>query len=450
MSIVPYPWPRSAYGVDDDGGVLRVIQATRLGKRTRFTSVPVPPLASSHPAYPVAACLLQRESFTKWLTTPLPSRRQALAVFRSLLDIQLPFPVEECETAVIAVRSTPSGSGTRGLLAGARHTDIARRVETLAARDLDPAILDPEGLALWTRSLEEIPRSVPEADRVVLYAGTDRSTLVLGQGGEYLMAHAMREANEETIARLIKSASPALSAGSDWILCGPRAGDLPIRSLHAALAARFGGTALVAEAPAMFLARALAARAVAAPEGLCNLRSGPFTQPDVARRAARRPLVRLAMLMAAGIALCLTSLIWTLATRSHLHALQQSLSQNAARLAGTRSLPQGQDTLTLRRILDQREHDLEPMLAAADAPLPTLLGLILESASRSQVTLETVTLTLAGGTIQGHAAQAPGVETFARRLQEAGWTTTLDRKENPPGETGLAFVMGLGRRHDGT
>ncbi|MEI6517016.1 MAG: hypothetical protein WCO77_13680, partial [bacterium] len=76
----------TAFGIAENGETLLVVKATRRGRSLSFTRAAPTEIATSLSA----ACLFQRESFTRWLTAPIASSRKAETVFHSLLDIQLP------------------------------------------------------------------------------------------------------------------------------------------------------------------------------------------------------------------------------------------------------------------------------------------------------------------------------------------------------------------------
>ncbi|MCX6997673.1 MAG: hypothetical protein NTV49_11445 [Kiritimatiellaeota bacterium] len=96
----------------------------------------------------------------------------------SLLDVQLPFPLETCLYQFPVVRADAAGR-IRALAVAARRTEIAAQLDRCRALDLDPVVLDHEGLALWTQSLVEIPLA-PPALRVVAYLGAFRTALAVG------------------------------------------------------------------------------------------------------------------------------------------------------------------------------------------------------------------------------------------------------------------------------
>lgn len=446
----PETGARTAYGIDENAGSPIVVKALGRGIRLRFIPGRLEEAKVPPPGAITAACMFQKESFTRWLTAPIASARKAGTVFHSLLDIQLPFSVEECEVALLAMTPTPDRAGTRGLMAGARGSDIAKRLETLAAAGLDPQVLDQEGIALWTQSIAELPPTHDDTARVVIYAGLDRCTLSLGLGREFMAAQAMRQVDADTIQRLLKSVFQEMPPRTEWVWTGPGSADEEtVRTGHAILSARWRGTLVIARDPRAFLARALAARALTAGPARCNLRTGPFLHPMLAKRQARRPYHLAATCLAAGLALCLVNLGWSLASQHRLTAGQQAIRQLAVQISGSpRGLPPGQEHLAVKRIMEARQRDMEPFLAAVDEPLPGTLAGILALAHEEGVSIETLTLGRQSGVLHGFAPKYAQGEALAGRLEAGGWTTTIERKEQAPAEERVAFVIGMGQPHE--
>ena len=134
------------------------------------------------------------QSFTRWLQTPLTSSAKARKVLPSLLDIQLPFPLETCLYRFPCFRRTPAGIDA--LAVAAPRQNIAQRLEAFRARGLDPVVLDHEGLALWAQSNQELPLE-RNTLRIVAYLGADRTVLVTGRDGDLVGAHSLRQGANE-------------------------------------------------------------------------------------------------------------------------------------------------------------------------------------------------------------------------------------------------------------
>jgi hypothetical protein len=449
-STTPTDWARTAYGIDENGGHPILVKAVRRGRSLSFSKADAEEASRPASRTVLAACLFQRESFTRWLTAPIASSRKAATVFHSLLDVQLPFSVEDCEVALLETMPTDDHTGTRGLVAGARREDIEKKLAGLAQAGMDPHLLDQESIALWYQGLSEYPPtrgdSVP---RVVVYLGSDRITLVVGQAALFMGAHSLRQPEVESIHRFLKSHFPTAPATTRFFWTGPGAVLNEVESLYASLAVRWPGSSKIVREPETFLARALAGRALTPFLTSCNLRSGRHLHPELARRQERQPTLWGRACLAAGLLLCLVNGVWLAATQHRITETQAALKALAVEVTGTpRGLPAGQEVLAARRAMEQKTQTLEPFLVAVDTPLRDTLKTILSLATGEGLTLETLTLSRKNGVIHGLAQKFEQGETLAQGLNGAGWTTSLERKVQPQGEERLAFVIGMERRRE--
>lgn len=446
----PTSWARTAYGLDGNGDAPICIKAVRRGRSVVFSPATPAEATTSAPRTVLAACLYHRESFTRWLTAPIASPRKAETVFHSLLDVQLPFSVEDCEVALLATRPTPDGTGTRGLVAGARHEEIERKLAGLAALGLDPHVLDQESIALWQQGLSDTPPvRGDKTARIVVYLGPDRVTVVAGQAVEFIGAHSMRQSDGESIHRFLKSQFPETPPATLWLWTGPGATPDAVAGLHAILAGRWPGATRIVNEPETFLARALAARALSSGRTGCNLRTGRLIHPDLARRQERQPLLQAGACLAAGLLLCAVNIAWLAGIQHRISTTQADLPRLAAAVTGTSNgLKPGQEAIVARRTMEQQAREMEPFLAAVDHPLRATLAAILTQAGTEGLGIEMLTLTRKNGVIHGLAPNLEKAVRLSQGVGGAGWTATIERKEPPPGEERVAFVIGMERTRE--
>ncbi|MBI2437401.1 MAG: hypothetical protein HYV36_01105 [Lentisphaerae bacterium] len=157
-------------------------------------------------------CLAVQDSLTLWLDSSLTSLTKARKVLPTLLDVQLPFPLEECIYQFVEFRRTPEGT-VSALVCAARREAIQACLARYQAQvyhalgvGLDPMLLDHEGLALWTQSLVEWPAVAPSTSlramvggpaepsqhRALICLESDHLTLVMGSGTRYSQAHSLQ------------------------------------------------------------------------------------------------------------------------------------------------------------------------------------------------------------------------------------------------------------------
>ncbi|MEI6563848.1 MAG: hypothetical protein WCO42_06025 [bacterium] len=447
------PWAKTAFGIDqtEDGYV--IVKASRSGRGLVFTNIEPTALALATPSPQsvIVGCMLQRESFTRWVVASIASARKAESVFPSLLDIQLPFSVEDCEVALVETRPTSDRTGTRGWVVGARAVDVEKRLSTFASLGEEPHLLDQEGIALWTQSLEEVPPVTGGAElRIVVYQSSERVTLALGRNNEFMGAHTMRQLDEDQVHRILKSYFTTPPPATQWLITGPGAtlagdGISPLGSL----AKRWPGTQKITREPNTFLARALAARALTPGVARCNLRTGRFLHATLAQRQAKRPFQWAAACLFAGLLLCAVNLAWLVMVTHRATDTQRALRALAIEITGSPlGIPAGQEVLTARRAIESQTKNMEPFLSATDTPLPKTLKTVLAVAHEEGLSLETMVLGRKNLVIHGTTPTWAQAEKASRRLNDNGWIATLERKDSPPGEERVAFVIGLGRSHE--
>ncbi|MDD4871699.1 MAG: hypothetical protein PHR77_14165, partial [Kiritimatiellae bacterium] len=298
-------WIGSCYGIDLQAGQPVVVRAERTRGHVNCFPVSVNDSSfvnglQSGKAVAVGA-LTASESFSCWLEAPFLSFRKALKVLPTLLDVQLPFALEDCiydfvetkqkqltgKTDIIGKELLPvEGGVTRALAVAARMEDIQKKIELFKTFGIDPVVLDQEGLALWTQSLLEVPvvTGTENTPRIVVYLGIERSTMAIGRGGELISAHSLGPNNIAQISRLLKAQLKQGHGRKDadvrWMWTGPGVGDAALfGKLQESLRSEWPGTSIVHDKPETFLARAVATRALLAGPLRCNLRSGTFLHP---------------------------------------------------------------------------------------------------------------------------------------------------------------------------
>ncbi len=449
---------RVAYGVDGRADGLRAVRAERRGGRVRLE--PVTPGDSRWQAdlsrgVPVVAALGPRECITHWVQAPFGSAAKARKVLPTLLDIQLPFPLESCAYAFPVQHRTLEG-GQRALGAAARGQDLDARLAALATVGIDPAVLDPEGLALWTQSLAEAPGPAPMAPaplRAVLNLEAQRGTLVLGVGAEYGAAHSVSLESVEDWRRLVRAVGGEAPTGMDWWLTGAGAADAAVvESLRSRLTAAFPEARVaVHRDPATFLARALAVRAVTEGPWRCNLRSGSRTQAEWRRRGMRRGRRVLAAALAAGLLLGLANGLvgWRLFAAAE--ALRTETDQLARALAGPAlGAARGEQALLIaRRQWMARRESLAPYAAAFAPSLTTTIASVAETAQRADMTLERLSLRAGGLEITGRGPLWESAEALEALLDRQGYTVRLERQAVPGMEpSSVAFTVTGAPRHE--
>lgn len=428
-----------AVGIDVQGAdAVIVIERPRDGS-LHTERVALEDLSSRIPAAArVGVCLPLRESVGRWLETPLTSPAKARKVFPSVLDIQLPFALEECEYDFVAERKGPDGK-IQALAVAARHPAIEAALLQWSNLGVDPDMLDHEGLALWVQALKEQP--VSRADtaglRAVVYVGVDRGRIALGRGREFVNSHTCVLEEPAGLRRLLRAAFGDPLPSIEWVWCGPGADDPAFEATRLELESLAPGPATTVDEPAAFLARALAARVSGRGLLPCNFRAGRFADARQAE-ASSRTLNRLA----AGLVL-VGVLLWGSAFAcGHLSARAVRSAQDRFftlyhRVAGTpASGAQGEHAVTLaRRALEERREHAAELESLLRPSLTQPLFEIISAVDPAAMQIHECRLSAAKWLLVGHAnnrADAQALEALAAgagfdaELQWGGTTADAD------------------------
>jgi hypothetical protein len=432
---------RMAVGVDVDGGRVWRVEARRKRGRPSFRAVEQ---GAGSAAVPVAAALPACAGFVRRLTAPLDSPAKALRVLPSLLDIELPFPLESCAHGFIDCAKAPGG-GVEALALAARTEDVTAHLERLRAQGVDPLLLTHEAVALWGQAADEHPLA-REQVRLVAYLGADRISLAAGtgrgldaatglrQGLRELFADAAPPAARQVIAQRLapwwRAQQARLGGGGHVIWCGPGATDAQrVREVSALL---FGGEppkSVPVKEPEYLLPRGLAARLLAHPAGEGNLRSGALAHPGAERASRQRDARRLAALAASALLLAGLSAGWRVLLDHEKNRWQQRLVAEAATLAGTDRLPPGQERLAAQRAMDEQAAGWAAFRQSLEPGADATLARVLASAGRPGLSLQVLTLRPASLLIHGAAMEWSDGEYLERALTADGWRVKLERRD---------------------
>lgn len=438
-------WAGSCYGIDIQGGKPVIVRA----ERTRG-HVDCFPVSATDPSFAgglksgnllAAGSLAAGESFACWLEVPFPTFSKALKVLPTLLDVQLPFPLEDCVYSFIEAgkqhqQERKAAGSVRSLAIAARTGDVLKKIELYKSFDVDPAVLDHEGVALWTQSLEEVPAAGgADLPRVVIYLGVERSTMVIGRGGEFISAHSVGQNNTAQIGRLLKAQLKAgadrTGAGIQWMWAGPGANDQNLlKKLQDGLRSEWPGASVVHDRPESFLARAVATRALVAGPMRCNLRSGAQLHPLVARRDAKETMMAAMIYLAAGILLCAVNIAWGIMISQKESSLEETSGLLADKLAGYHVAAKGEARVkVVRDALNPRREMLKPFLRCFEPSLADTIVSMTDLAKKNDLCYEILSISRDKVNVSGTAGNWKKCDVLLDALKQYGYGVKMDRKE---------------------
>jgi hypothetical protein len=441
------PWALRACGVDWNGGAPIVVEARMRGGRLILRPLPPEslPVALSGEKTAVAAALPPGRAMAVWLQTPLTARAKARRVLPTLLDMAMPFALEDCVYAFSAMEPLPTLAGKtalpgehreRGKLAAlavaARRDDVAAQLAVYAGKGFDPHVLDHEGLALWTEAQRMLP--APDADgvRAVVWVREGEALLALGAGQRFWSAHRIADIAGGTLVRTVRVQLDAVAGGGHakapltWLWGGASA------SACAALRSR-----VEADLPAVasvnlpngeaFLAGALAVRALMDGPLQFNMRRESLAHPLAKRQTDAQQRRLAARLLAAALVLLVANGVCAHVRVRRLQALQAQFKATIDRVTGWPVAAAGENALLIaQRELAARQEAYRPVVRVFGPSLLETLDRVLSAAASSGVSLRSVLLHVEKVSIQGEAAAAADAQVFLKHFQQDGYDAELN------------------------
>lgn len=446
------------YGLDVRGDEVVIVRAERSRGRAVTQVVTRDAfLADEMHARTAVASMSVRAGFARWLEAPFSVVSKAQKVFPTLLDIQLPFALDDCVYRFLDVGQveTRGDDGeamrkTRALAVAARRKDVAARIAELQEQSLDPVALDHEGLALWAQSLAEAPVAPGEArlPRVVVSLAGEGSAVVIGNGPAFLNAHGVQEDDPGQVLRLLRA---QLDVGKDherpsviWFYCGPGAVDSErVRRFAAVVEKEWPGEAHTHDNPGAFLARALALRALQGGALCCNLRMDDLTHTAVQRREMRQSLVAPLVFLVAGLVLCAGNMTWHGMMRAREGRIDDAYIDLATSLGGD-AFQQGargpQGLLMVRGRIEKRKAELLPFRRLMRPSLTHLIRRIVDAGGTYSFLYDSLVVSDTDVRIKGTALDYDHCAELRNVINKERRRVSLERSD-PRSDERIPFVV---------
>ena len=432
-------WSKVCYGLDAGGSTVHLVRAARSGSRITYKTISaeqVEVAGSVEAKASVAAALSCGQSFVNWVEAPFASVSKATKVFPTLLDIKLPFPLEDCLAEFLAIGRSESG-GVHALAVVARRQDVSLRLENLSQMGVDPHVLDHEGLALWTQSLREVP-AAPGAVRVVLSVSDQRQTIVIGRGRDVISTHTVSGVNAASVERTLMARMSSVLAdqscgnpqGITWAICGTGWTDSAAEeAMILRLTERWSGTVLAHENRGTFLARALATRALLPGAYRCNLRKGDLAHSEARTISTKRSFRRAALFLVCGALLCAAALAVDILVGTREQREQDRFQSTLTDVVGYR-LPGARGAtavIVAQRALAQQKQDLALLAESFSPSLLDVVNPLLIAAEKSDETIEYLVVTRERVELSGRGDGAERGQHLEAVLTEAGYPVRLEK-----------------------
>jgi len=430
-------WAAAAAGVELAEGGPRVVRYYRRWGRLRLAQD-----ERRDPAEAVAGGMRETECALRRIHVPLSSRRKAVRVWRSLLDIELPGGMGG--KAAIPLAIEPSKNGWDVLVAVADREAVSTCLEAYRQQGFDLHVLDHESAALWTQALMEFPPEKPDEPRVVLYATDDRLTVAVGVGAALRASAGARAFEGKAIRRLLRSVGIGGNAEIRWIWGGSR---VEPEGEWLALIARLAGGIGRHDRffdPAAVLARAYACRALQNGALRCNFRVDEWVHPESVRQRVRRH-VRIGLLTL-GVGLValagfMADVRWIEACdREVQRAIQAAVHTIGDHLGLPIETAPGYERAQVEAVIQEAEPRYRPFVRMTGPSLVSALGRLLASARRDAMEVHRLEGEDDRLRVSGWAASRETVERWMNEVSHGDGGRVI-RKEITPNGSGWTFEV---------
>lgn len=379
------------------------------------------------------------------LQVALRSKEKAGKVFPSLLDIELPFPIESaiCLYQDIHVRE----DGIHTLALAIRQHDMESLLSACDAAGFQPTHCDAESLALWEQNRVEYPAIHEEAARILVDISDSRILIIRGTGRQFLAAHVLRTAYADwmeldsapawqtwrtRMAQIIDNQTGKETTKSVNIWWSGRGAlqDAFVSKLQKSLSAV--QTPLrhsIVKEPATLLSRALARRAL--DDSAANFRSGPQWQhPALLRQQAKAANRTLQAIIGISMILILVNIFFAFYLKNREAYVQAQLTQASHAIAP--HAPKGMEWVSVQRALQQRETEMRAFQTSMDPNGEEYrLYTILNAAQNAPVEITDIRLMPNQLSATGNAGGIQPLEKWKASLQLDGWNVQIQTSENP-------------------
>lgn len=422
---------RTVYGIDVRDQQVRAVKSRRRG--TKIVHTPVQPneirQRSSGAKDVFAVALHCRESFVRQLNAPITNRRKAKRILPTLLDLKLPFPIEDCLYRFPVL--VASKTGISALAVGVRVQEFDRKIQETTSSLVEPDILDHEALALWSQSFLEAPVQSGEGIRILCHIGKRSAALLIGQqNGRLVAAHGIRNLEAKEINRIVASQLDPAAHDFEWIWSGEISdGSDTLQKVEHAWTEN-SGTFHVQKIdnPEFFLPRALATRALRAQPLSCNFRTGKYASKKMWQHEKRILRGGCGLLLLASALLLASGIGMERAAQQRLQQHQANLQTSINRLAGFPIAARG---IHARKIVEdlvkQRDHDLRPLQQFLAQDQARLLQELMVAAEKQHIHLEQIRLTETESMLSGTGPHWKSAEPLRQLLQAHARPVEIER-----------------------
>lgn len=383
----------------------------------------------------------------RWISLPLRHRKQAVEVLPSMLDVELPFPVEDCVYGIVDWRN-PSQGSLEALVYTARKEDVQRRLRAESAEE-DSHVLIPETV-LWAAATQTFLSVTPKGTVWLLVRWADRLTAVVYEHGVYEFSIAIRldgggpksdHGAVETILRRLRAHKPVPDGVSIRILGSGFSDPAALQHPFQQQGLSVDWTEL--EEPEVLSSLCLADFLAFPNAWELNVRQGELVHPDCLRYSQRLEKRGFRSVVTASFLTILLCVLGQIAGHQREISLQNTLTSRAQELAPGRRIFAGQEVLLVRRYMEESGSAWADANRALDGTLYRFLQELILSSSKAGVRVSRLWMDPKGVRIEGLAETQDSGDRFRRWLQkhaeDVRWTLRDAEGEGFPFSASFAW-----------
>lgn len=379
------------------------------------------------------------ESVYRRLSTPFPSLRKAAKVFPSMLNMQLPFDLAQCQYTILNPREKEGQAHASALVV--RNETMERILSECVALEMNPQVVQHEGLALWNE-ITVTERPAAGERRVIALMEQHRTVLLYGEGKVLIGAQQWADGLEQLEADaegpaawcarallFLRSQWKNQQAPLTWCWCGGTA----INGMTSVLEERLALPDSVGfrrrSASDCLMAQALNRMALVQPPDFHNFRSGAFEHPEAMQHQTKTRRNTLLWIYLLGVFLCAAGLGWKAMLNQQNAMLDRLLDEAVAKITAGLRAPKAQEVPFVSRILEDRRPALSAFTLTASRDAEQLLSRVLTAASENRIELQQVLLQMDSTELTGFGDRWDSGAFLEKELQQSGYQTDLQRRD---------------------
>lgn len=382
---------------------------------------------------PATSALLRR------IRTPMHARNKAEEVLPSLLDVQLPFPLDECVYRVVSWTRDPSGTWS-ALVAAVRHQDLERSLEACSAEvSMQPHLLIHEALVYESARECGLPLREQGGHLILVHQPSYLLGVWFLNGQIQGAVHLRTSDDAPPVQRLMDRIHRQFGKPpSTWAWSWVGDGEIPPELPGAADALGESAEQVFCEDPASFPVRCLARFALEPRALALNFRVDEYMHPALRDRSSRREKRMQVLLLAASLLWIFLSLGWMQLYRQAESDRRHQITEQAMRLAPERRIQPGMEILTVERSLENSAEDRAAVSQLSEGGILPELRIVLEAAKAVDAKVSGLQFSSPQVEIQGRAQRLADVQNFEARIESSGFTVEPEIRQE---EESVRFVF---------